>query len=137
MEIEAVKPNQLSAVWPYILRWIQEPLVHDEGSLTPEKIFDFIDRGVMILLVVFHDKKIIAAQTCEVMNMRHTRILNLVTTGGKQMDDGWLDLLLPAIKRIAIEQKCTAIRTRGRIGWLKKLKSFGYKPLYFITELEV
>jgi hypothetical protein len=35
MHINAVESQDLNSVWPYILRYIQEPLKYEHGDLTP------------------------------------------------------------------------------------------------------
>jgi len=135
MKIIAVKPEYLNKIWPYIMRWIQEPLTHEHGALTPEEIYKSLHNEDWVLLIANHNNKIIAAQTCEIVEARH-RVLNLVTTGGIKLEL-WQDEMIAALTAIAKQHHCKSILTRGRIGWLKQLKRNGFKPLYFIAEKRV
>lgn len=136
MNIAPVTSAQLPYIWPMVMEYIQQPLEYEAGELTPEKIFDHIDTGVFILLVVWDGNTIIAAQTCEIIDSPRGRVMNLPTTGGKDIEK-WQDELADMLDKIAAEQGCISIRTRGRIGWFKKLKRNGYKPLYFIAEKRI
>ncbi len=135
MKILAVDKTHLNTLWPYILRYIQEPLEHEAGDLTPQSIYDSICDGRYLLLVVYdEDQQIyLAAQTMEVIDSPRGRWANLITTGGKQLDT-WEAALENTIEKLAIEQGCKSVCTRGRLGWFKRLKKYGYEPLYFIAQ---
>jgi hypothetical protein len=136
MNIAAVTPRHLPAVWPRILEYIQKPLEYESGGLTPERIYELVEQGTYVLLVAWQDKEILAAQTAEIIKDPQGRVMNLVTTGGHHLEL-WQDEMIEVIDRLAREQRCVSIRTRGRMGWLRQLKRNGYKPLYYIAEKRI
>jgi len=136
LEAIAVPKELLNETWPFVLRFIQEPLLHEQGDLTPEKVYNYIEDGTFILLVCVDKGNIKAALTLEVIQKPTARIMNLVTTGGTEID-AWQDVMSDTVDIIAKENNCNFIHTRGRLGWLKQLKRNGYKPLYFIASKEV
>lgn len=129
-------PETVPQIWCGILRWIQEPLEYEHGSLTPEKIYQRLCGNEWILLIVTHENKCIAAQTIEIVTLGAGRVMNLVTTGGEQLEL-WQDKMCEVFDTLAKEQGCKKITTRGRIGWLRQLKRNGYTPVYFTAEKEV
>ena len=131
--IVAVHPDNLRWIWPRILRYIQEPLAYESDGLTPERLYDQIRQQRMLLLVALDKGEILAAQTMEIIETPQGKLINLVTTGGHDLDK-WQDELAQAMDNIAKEQGAGSIRTRGRPGWLRQLKRNGYTPLYFIAE---
>ncbi len=136
MNIAAVTPRHLPAVWPRIMEFIQMPLEYESGGLTPELIYKGIEEGKYVLIVAWEGATIMAAQTAEIITDPQGRVMNLMTTGGRELET-WQDDMVEVIDKIAKEQKCISIRTRGRPGWLRQLKRNGYKPLYFIAEKRI
>lgn len=133
MNIAAVTPVQLPYIWPKIMEFIQKPLEFESGGLTPEKIYEEVKTGRFVLLVAWEGSEIVAAQTAEIIADPQGRVMNLVTTGGHDLEL-WQDKMIEVIDQLAREQNCVSIRTRGRMGWLRQLKRNGYKPLYYIAE---
>ena len=136
MKILPVTPLQLPYVWPKIMQYIQEAIEFEAGHLTPEKVYELCEDGTFVLIVVYEEEKIKAAQTIELVATPAGRIMNLVTTGGVDLDD-WQDELCDMMEQLAKEQNCISIRTRGRLGWLRQLKRNGYEPKFFIAEKRV
>ena len=136
MNITAINAQHLPHVWPAIMQYIQEPLEYESGGLTPEKIYSRIEGGTFVLLVAWEGNRVLAAQTCEVISDPAGRVMNLPTTGGVELEK-WQDAMADAIERLATEQGCISVRTRGRPGWLRQLKRNGFKPLYFIAEKRI
>ena len=137
MKIAAIKKEDLAALWPTVLPMFECALEYESGELTPEKIYNRIMAGNLVLLVALdNDNKIIAEQTLEVWKTETETICNLVTTGGNRMNE-WLEDMAKVIDRLAAEFNCDVIRTRGRLGWLRVLKSQGYEPKFFVAEKRV
>ncbi len=133
LKIVAVPPHLLPGIWPYVLRYVQEALDYEHGDLTPEKMYDRIIDMQYLCIVALRGEEIMACQTAEIYDTDANRVMGLITTGGKELDQ-WQDALAEALEQLAIEQGCDVIRTRGRLGWLRKLKRNGFDPLYFIAE---
>ena len=136
MIVSAVKPDNLANVWQHVRPFILSALEFEHGTLTEGKVFSNILSNIYILIVVVEDEIIIAAQTMQIIDEPGQRICNLVTTGGNKLDL-WQDELMGAIKTIAKQNNCDYVQTRGRPGWLKKLKQNGFEPLYFIARCEL
>ena len=133
MKIAAVKKEDLQTLWPTVLPMFECALEYEQGDLTPELIYNRIMKGNLVLLVAIDDDKIVAEQTLEVWKTGTQTICNLVTTGGNRMNE-WLDDMAEVIDKLAAEFDCDVIRTRGRLGWLRVLKSQGYEPMYFVAQ---
>ena len=137
MKIAAIKKEDLNVLWPTVLPMFECALEFEHGQLTPEKIYNRIMAGNLVLLVALdEDDKIVAEQTLEVWKTETETICNLVTTGGNRMNE-WLTDMAEVIDKLAVEFDCDVIRTRGRLGWLKVLKSQGYEPMYFVAQKRV
>lgn len=134
--ISVINPENLAEAWVHVRPYIMSALEFEHGTLTEGKVFSNILENKYILLVVIEDDKIIAAQTMQIIDEPGQRICNLVTTGGIGLEF-WQDELLEAIEAIAKKNYCDCVQTRGRPGWLKKLKGNGYEPLYFIARKSI
>ena len=95
--------------------------------------FTLVRLHLVLLVAIDDDDKIIAEQSLEVWEENGERICNLVTTGGSRMKE-WVKELAEVIEKLAIEFDCDVIRTRGRLGWLRELKQFGYEPIFFVAQ---
>jgi hypothetical protein len=133
VKLAAISRENVDAVWSKCLPHIREALKHEAGELTESVVYSRCVEGDFILLIVVDGDEIIAVQTVEIVQTPARRIMGLVTTGGIRIEE-WQDLLVDALDGMAQEAECDVIHTRGRLGWLRKLKRNGYKPLYFIAE---
>ncbi len=131
-------PKNISEFWPRVAPFVELSLAYEGGDLSMRKIYDYVEQGIFLMVVVFDttDKnhyKMLAVQTMEIIKTPHGKLCNLVTTGGTDLDV-WQDKLAAVIDTLAKNENCYAIHTRGRPGWLRQLKRNGYEPLYFIAE---
>ena len=61
--------------------------------------------------------------------------LNVTMLAGQWMEL-WMDHLFDALVKVAKSQSCDALRLEGRLGWVKKLKRYGFKPISQTLKLE-
>ena len=138
MMISAVSPENCRAAWASLKAFVEPALDHDHNDTTSGDVLRAIEQGEMLLLCVMGDDgSILAVQTCEVVeNEKGEKILNLVTTAGHNIEV-WQDSLAEKLDEVAEGLGCGYIHTRGRLGWLRRLKRNGYEPLYFVAEKRV
>ena len=134
MIVGAIQPYQLPMVWESVKFHVERALEYEHGSLDLDKVYNAINEGRFQCLVVIDEatREIVASQTLEIIEECGGRLMNLVTTAGDRMDE-WQDLLAEEIEKLAREQDCQWIQTRGRPGWLRQLKRNGYEPLFFVA----
>lgn len=134
MKISELSALQIAHTWPLLAPMIIEAIDITDNELTEIEVMRRCLSGQFRLFVAIDKDKIIGVQTIE--HLPAENLINLVTTGGIELEK-WQDAILETIEGIAREQQCTAIQTRGRMGWLKQLKRNGFKPLLFVARKEV
>jgi hypothetical protein len=116
---------------------IEPAIEYDHNDLTVEKVIQRLSEDSLRGLVVLDDDFVpVAFQTMELVQEGDVKILNLVTTAGDRLDE-WVDELEQALEVFACDWDCDVIQTRGRPGWFKKLKKYGYEPLFFVAQKRV
>lgn len=137
MMISALFPEDAKEIEPLLRPLIEPAIAYDNNDLTVEEVIERLSKDKLRGLVVLDDNyEAIAFQTMEVVQEGDKKILNLVTTAGERMDE-WVDELENALEVFAADWRCDVIQTRGRPGWFKKLKKYGYEPLFFVAQKRV
>lgn len=127
--IIAIKQNDLHKWWPLVSKFIMKALHHGYGEYDIDDIHTLLeeDKAVLILAIVNEDVAAgIVATTIEKPALREFIVL---TAGGEQLDE-WLPEIAYTIDILAKEQQADVIAIHGRLGWVKKLKEYGYAPAY-------
>lgn len=132
MNISAIPVGMINSHWSYIEPLIQKGLDEGLNEHTIDNVKARANKGEVLVLMV-EDKELVCVQTYEIVQTTNKKIMNLYTTGGVNLDS-YIEELLDVIDKIAREHDCDSIYTKGRKGWERKLKDFGYKHGYTILE---
>ena len=136
IQISAIPIPLLGQVWNQVAPLLQKVVDESHGDITLASTKNRLMRGEAWLLAVSDGPEIIAAITAEVLVVESgKRILMVPMVGGSRMDE-WLDLLHDQLKQIKQESLCDEIRGAGRPGWVRALKSKGWKPAITIVTFE-
>jgi len=124
--VGAVAVQQLDAVFPLVLPWIIAALDHSvSADLHPGAVWERIRSGDYLLLAITNGAKLCGAA---VLNRGHTRqgrpFIGVVACGGEGVD-GWLDVLVAEVKRIARVAGGAQVLILGRPGWSRLLAKHG------------
>lgn len=136
VEFAFIMPDQLPIIWPHVEDYIKHALNYDPSEKEVDATLANIQDGKWLLAVAYVGKDIIAAY---VMNIQHTlgaKVCSILYAGGKEMDK-WLASWMDIWRNIALEQGCSRIVVRGRPGWQRTLKEYGFKPKIVILEADL
>lgn len=115
--------------WPFVEKWVAAALEGRSITHTPQDMYDGCLGGRMVLWLAVRDEPVACAISCIESYARAT-ICTVHVIGGKGIED-WL-YFEAAVCRWAKQRGCIAIEGPGRKGWERKIKHFGYAPVYSV-----
>ena len=132
VNISAIPVERINEAWAYISPFIKKGLDEGLNECTMEEVKDRANSGEVLVIIV-EDDELLCVQTYEIVQKTNKKIMNLFTTGGIKLDI-YIEELLIVIEKIAKNYNCDSIYTKGRKGWERKLKGYGYNHGYTILE---
>ena len=126
--VATVTPDLALEVWSQAEPIIARALEHDYDDMTTNQILSRILRGDITLLIILSDGEIIACMTLEYVR-RVDRICHCMTFCGDDMFS-WVESFMDAWRQIASETGCKYISIKGRKGWERYAKRFGFQHAY-------
>lgn len=124
--IYGVKADNVRVIWPDIYNMVQDALDHGESLTRASTIFDALESRDMQLYVVSKDKEIDAVFITEITNYDDAKVCIVVVLAGTGLDK-WLSQVEDTICRFAKSHDCEYVQLKGRRGWVKELKKYGWK----------
>ena len=128
-----VPPDQVAAIWAYVLPHIEAAIEHSEGELLPEDVFPNLCMGDMQLWVVVNDTKIQATVITQIIDYPRKNILRVLCLGGRGLKE-WYHLFYQ-IEDFAKSNNCSAIEAWARKGFEKMLPD--WKSSYQVLTKEL
>lgn len=125
----AIPPENAKAIWPSIEHHAQTALEHSFDGMTAENILQWVITDRLVLVVITVDDKIKASITMEICEGKRGRTCHIMTLGGEEMES-WLTEWVPVWVKIAREQGADNITMKGRKGWERVAKEFGFTHQY-------
>ena len=119
----------IGKVWHLCKPLLTKATDRSRGRETILTLYSNIKSGASTLWVMLIDHVIVAAATTEVTTYRH---LSVSFLGGSGMDL-WLNEFINQLKIYANYNNCLKIELFGRKGWIRELKSFGFKQEPYIA----
>jgi hypothetical protein len=123
-------------VWPDVAGMFERATRTTNGRFDKLSVLDELLDNHISLWVVYEDNKPVASLTTRVIPYRAYKSLSIDWVGGHKMND-WLDEVMQTLKNYAKDQDCSRLEGRGRSGWTRALKKYGWKPDYIAVELEL
>ena len=130
--------------WVHIKPYLEKALAYSRGEWTPNEIL----KEIMVQPLLFHlweisnDGKVVALASTRSINYGSFSSLHIITLANVATDEDirWEDYqeeaLEPVIK-MAREAGLDRIEVTGRRGWVRKLKSIGWKEQYITMDMEL
>ena len=137
VNIFQVQPKDLSIVWPRVKHHLQRVVDESHGDLCMKSIRAGLLKGEGQLLAITRGEYILAAATMNVQTMDSgKRVLVVPAVGGDEIEN-WIEALDEYVTQVAKNLMCDSVRGIGRLGWVRKLKDYGWTPCHQIVEKEV
>lgn len=123
--------------WPRVEPLLRLATDTRDGQYDPSDIFDKLLSGELLLWGIFDDEtQIVAALTTRICQYRNSRALSIDWVGGSQMKT-WLPEVMEMLKRFAKDHGCQSLEGRGRSGWVRALKKYGWEHDYIAVKMEL
>lgn len=142
IEVSAVPPEQVSAVWTDCKRWLKGATDTAQGKFHVDDIYRGSQDGTYIIWIVIDSElpayeSIIGSFTTRIISYPERRALALDWLGGTRMNE-WIDKSNNLMKRYAHDMGCKHMECYGRKAWGRVLGGKrGFKPAYIVYEAQI
>lgn len=136
IEIFGIHRDHIDELWMEIHPFIKMGCDYSAGELDPDDVYEMINEGYVVPIVMKDQGEIAAVITMEMTETKSGKTMFLMTAGGDNIDV-WLDEFLDVADNIAKEQGCDKMAIKGRPGWVRKLKTHGFEHKYTILERDI
>lgn len=122
------EPDAQLSSWPIVRRWLEDACEECDGWWTINALEDLLSGGRAILWVLTHDGIPTGAVVTAVCDWDGKKVAEIVIAGGMGILDG-LTAHFGKVHEWARSHQVPEIMFRGRRGWARALKSFGYEEI--------
>lgn len=138
IQMKRVPSFDIDAVWPDMIKYLENINELSRGLLTPDTVLDAIrERDMQALVAVDEDGEIIGVAITEIMiALSGLRVLNIVALAGDRFDE-WKDEGDRVLRLWARDADTPMIHMVGRKGWTKKLASLGWTESAVMMSLDL
>jgi hypothetical protein len=126
--LKMIPSDKIESVWAEAGNFIEQALKYCDGETNLEYILADLVRGDRKLLTVCDGEEMIAAVILSMSVFPRKKVCHISLVGGIRMNE-WCDQGLPTIEQLAREAGADTVRIQGRKGWLRRLKTNGYKEI--------
>jgi hypothetical protein len=135
-EIGLVPIEALEFVWPVVSQIFEH---YPRGLLdyyyTLDDLYAFIETKQFDLWLGVDDQKIELVGLCRALNYEHAKLYEIAWVGGKWSK--YQPMAISIIEAYAEAAKCTRVVFKSRVGFVRKMQTFGYSPTHIVCEKEI
>ena len=137
VRVVAIPANCAREYWPNVERFAESALQHAADNMTVQTVLEMIVSGNLILVVVTDERDVpLASMTFEVVDKPEGKICHCMTLGGDDLET-WVEDFVEVWRAVAKQLDCKRVTIKGRAGWERYAKRFGFEHQYTIMSLEV
>jgi hypothetical protein len=137
VRVVAVPGHMAQEYWPNVERFANQALEYACDGMTVQTVLEMIVDGRLILIVVTDaNDEPIASMTFEVVQQARRKICHCMTLGGDDLEQ-WVETFVGVWRAVALELGCDAVTIKGRAGWERYAKRFGFEHQYTIMTLPI
>ncbi len=125
----AIPAEYCEEYWPNVREYADRALQHAFEDVTPEDILRDLVKDLKILVVITLDDEIKAALILQIDELPAGRNCHVMLAGGEDMLK-WTEEWLGIWESIAREQGCKFMTLKGREGWARYARRYGFKHGY-------
>ena len=123
-----VLPRYARALWPVITHWVEAACEHNGGWWSAPDVLDDVEADRLTLWAVADESRLWGIVVTEVETAANYAIGVIALCAGDEQAR-WLHLL-PELEEWAACNGCSEMMVKGRPGWARRLKSYGYGERY-------
>jgi hypothetical protein len=127
--VNRISRTRLPFFWLKLEPLITRALNRSQGELDSGDVRDAALRDQMQIWVVRDDLKLVGVASTEVVSYPKYDALRVVTLSGEGMDS-WVADLFATLQSFALSIHALKLEAYGRKGFVKKLETFGFVPVY-------
>lgn len=133
----AIDAERIDEVWPLVEPHITLGVEAARGELTVDGVYQALVDGDMLLLIVYHESKVIAALGLDItVHMSGKRTIGVTVCAGSAIDE-WMVDIVEALEGLGNEMNCESVMIIGRAGWKRKLAGHGFRQSYVALSKEL
>ena len=136
MRIFAVESKDIDRIWPEVLPTLKKVEKYNYGSYTMGEVKESLKNQESLLICVKDEGELLATITCTEEPHPTRKVLHMPIVCGRRMDE-WLDLCHDIIPRLAKERGYDLLITKGRKGWGRVLKKYGFRERFVSYGLDL
>ena len=129
-------PERAYQMWPDIGEYVDRALAYSHDDTTQFNIMAGILNERMICAVITIDHEIQGVGILEVAQLRNHRVLHCPIFSGDDLES-WVEEWMDVWVAIARELKCDRVTIKGRQGWARYAKRFGFEHQYTMMSLDI
>ena len=132
--IFAVEAKNITLIWSDVRPILEKVLKYNEHTYDMAKVCNDLVSGKQILLCIKDDEEYLACIICDAVEDDGKKILHMPIVCGTRMNE-WIDLAHETVPKLARTLGFDMITTKGRKGWTRVLKKYGYDEMYTMLSL--
>jgi len=126
MKITLVPKEHVKEIWPVVEPMLEGATEYFQHRYDTIDIYIEIEKGDQTLWVAFDEEnQIKGCFTVRIVDYPNARCCSVDFVGGENLDE-WLGDTVEVVTSYAKEFGCTRLEGTGRLGWIKKMKKFGF-----------
>ena len=129
VQVAAIPAELAEEFFPNVEEYAIRALNHAYDGMTVETLIKRIIEGNLILVVVTVEGEIRASMTVELCEIPMGRIAHCMTLSGDDLES-WVDEFIDTWKALGEALDCDAITIKGRAGWERYARRYGFKHMY-------
>lgn len=123
--IEIIKKEEIPTVFPLVKDDLSRAFEYLNGRFSERDIFDYLLNEKMYLLLVCVNNQIKSSVITLVSDYPSKKVMTIMSLVGEDIDY-WLPDLIKFLDIHAKDKGCDILEIVGRLGWINKLKEFGF-----------
>lgn len=129
VEVALIPADMVAGYWSNVEEYARRALEFAFDGMTVETVLERIVKGNLILVVCTVNGEIKASMTIEVCELPVGRIAHCMTLAGDDLES-WVDEFVDTWKSIGKALNCDYITIKGRAGWERYARKYGFKHMY-------
>jgi hypothetical protein len=130
-ELDLLDKGGVMILWPILKPYFQSAIDHNQSGLDVDEIRQRALDGKRLIWTVTDNHRLLAALSSGTTKLPDGMIAYIDYLGGEDLDD-WLEAKIAEFEARSKEAGATLVEIdEGRLGWSRKLRGRGYRPVRY------
>ncbi len=127
-QVKILDGNMVADNWAHFGPWIMSTMEHDLEPIDAVQTMQFLRADKWICLGAYVQGELAGIALCSLSYLQCCVALEVKALAGEDFDR-WIEPMWVALKLAAHSHKCRRIYLRGRMGWIRRIRSYGFRPV--------